>query len=263
MVDVSQAGPAAELLKPLGPTMAGMQLGTLVGSLARWAMAGYDTGLPLRGDDTVSYIVPTIDAFIAGHDFDARDVRLWVSLEEVTHRAIYRVPFTVDGVTARLAALADTMRVAPDRLMELMGGLDMTSIGQGGIDAERLAGLFDTPETRAATEDLSALLGVIAGYRRILVERAAEGLLPRLAAMVGARDLERDLGSEIEGSPIAATFVSTTDIESGRTFCLEIERRFGTERLHSIFTTEGRFPTTAEIADPVAWAARVLLDDLD
>ncbi len=261
MVDTSGAGPAAEMLKPLGPALAGMQLGALVGSLAGWAMAGYDTGLPMRGDDTISFIVPTIDAFIAEHALDPRSVRLWVALEEVTHRAIYRVPFAVEAVMARLAALAETMRVSPDRLTDLMGGLDATSMGQG-IDPEQLAGLFDSPETRAAAEELSALLGLIAGYRRLVVERASEGLLPDLADMNAKRDLARDLGAEVAGSPIAAAFVSAEDIEAGRSFALEVERRFGADQLASIFTHEGRYPTASEITDPVAWAARVLLDDL-
>ena len=263
MVDTSGAGPAAEMLKPLGPALAGMQLGTLVGSLAGWAMAGYDTGLPLRGDDTISYIVPTIDRFIADHHFDPRSVRLWVALEEVAHRAMYRVPFAVDAVLGRLGGLAETMRVSPDRLTELMGGMDITAMGSQGIDPEQLAGLFDTPETRSAADELSALLGLIAGYRRLLVERAAEGLLPELAQMTGARDLDRDLGEQLQASPIAAAFVSADDISAGREFCLEVERRFGGEQLASIFTREGRFPTAAEITDPVAWAARVLLDGLD
>lgn len=263
MVDTSSAGPAAEMLKPLGPALAGMQLGTLVGSLAGWAMAGYDSGLPLRGDDTISYIVPTIDRFIADHGFEGPNVRLWVALEEVTHRAIYRVPFTVDAAVARLGALAETMRVSPDRLAELMGGLDITSLGSDGIDPERLAGLFDTPETRAAAGELSTLLGLVAGYRRLIVSRAAAELLPELAQMVGARDLERDLGDQLQGSPIAAAFISADEIEKGREFCIEVERRFGEDQLASIFTREGRFPSAAEFDDPVAWAARVLLDDLD
>ena len=261
MVDTSSAGPAAEMLKPLGPALAGMQLGALVGSLAGWAMAGYDTGLPMRGNDTISFIVPTIDAFIAEHALDPRSVRLWVALEEVTHRAIYRVPFAVDAVMARLAGLAETMRVSPDRLTDLMGGLDASSLGQG-IDPEQLAGLFDSPQTRAAAEELSALLGLIAGYRRLVVERASEGLLPDLADMNAKRDLARDLGAEVAGSPIAAAFVSAGDIEAGRSFALEVERRFGADELSAIFTREGRYPTASEITDPVAWAARVLLDDL-
>lgn len=263
IVDTSESGPAAEMLKPLGPAMAGMQLGTLVGSLAGWAMAGYDTGLPLRGEETISFIVPNIDRFIAANDFDARSVRLWVALEEVAHRAIFRVPFAVDAVVARLNGLASTMRVTPDRLTELMGGMDLTSMSTEGVDPERLAAMFDTPETRDAAEELSALLGLIAGYRRLLVERASDGLLPELAAMNGARDLSRDLGANVQGSPIAAAFVTAEDIGAGREFCLEIERRFGPDQLTSIFTREGRFPNAAEIADPVAWAARVMLDDLD
>lgn len=262
MVDTAGAGPAAEMLRPLGPAMAGMQLGTLVGSLAGWALAGYDTGLPLRGD-AISFIVPNIDRFVASNEFDPRSVRLWVALEEVAHRAIFRVPFASEAVVGRLHALAATMRVSPDRLTELMSGMDLSTLGSEGVDPQRLAALFDTPETRDAAGELSALLGVVAGYRRLLVERAAEGLLPELATMNGARDLQRNLGEHVHGSPMASAFVSAEDIEAGRSFCLQVERRFGPDQLTSIFTREGRFPTVSEVADPVAWAARVMLEDLD
>jgi len=263
MVDVASGGPAAEMLRPLGPALAGMQLGTLVGSLASFALAGYDTGLPIRGDGTISYIVPTIERFIAEHDLDPRNVRLWVSLEEVAHRAIYRVPFTGESVLARLSTLASTMRIAPDRFMELMGGMDLSSLGQDGIDPERLAALFDSEETRQASDELSALLGLISGYRRRLVEHAADDLLPDLQRLVDVRDAGRSLGAEMEGSPIAAAFVTSDDIARGESFCAEIERRYGDGELVAMFTREGRFPTAPEIDDPVAWAARVLLDDLD
>jgi uncharacterized protein (DUF2342 family) len=155
------------------------------------------------------------------------------------------------------------MRVSPDRLTDLMGGLDMTSMGKPRGSTPSGWRHLRHPGDPDAAAELSALLGVIAGYRRLLVERASEELLPDLGQMIGARDLDRDLGDSLQGSPIAAAFVSAEDIERGRSFCLEVERRFGPDRLASIFTLEGRFPTAAEIDDPVAWAARVLLDDLD
>lgn len=263
MVDVDGAGPAAEMLKPLGPALAGMQLGTLVGSLASFAMAGYDTGLPIRGDDTISYIVPTIERFIAANRFDPKDVRLWVTLEEVAHRAIYRVPFTADAVVGRLGSLASTLRIPPERFMELMGGMDLSSLGQEGIDPDALAAVFDSEETRQAADELSALLGVVAGYRRRLVERASDGLLPELRSLIDTRDLDRTLGAEMEGSPLAAAFVTADDIARGEAFCSEVERRYGEDELSAMFTREGRFPTAGELDDPVAWAARVLLEDFD
>ncbi len=250
--------PAAAMLKPVIPALVGMQIGTLVGSLARWVMASFDAGIPVAGSGPISYVVPTIDRFIAEHGVDGREVRLWVALNETAHRAMFRVPFTADHLTELMASHAATMRVAPERLMGLMQGVD--PMNPQDVDIEQLAAAFDTPETRRAQAELDSYLGLTNGYRRLLVERSAGDLLPRLDAIDADRDADRDLGPETAGSPFAATFVGAETIERGRQFCLEAERRYGAPELARMWTAPGRFPTAAEIDDPVQWAARVVLD---
>ena len=262
LIDTEAAGPAAEMLKPLGPAMVGMQVGTLVGSLSKWVMASFDAGVPVRGAGPTTYVVPRIETFAASNGFERRDARLWAALNEAAHRAMFRVPFTTDHLVALLGRYGDTMRIAPDRLMDLMQGVDPTDI-QAGIDPARLAGLFDNPESAAAQRELEAFLGLTAGYRRMLVDVAGGELLPRLADMDAARDTDRHLGTEAEGSPFAVTFVEADAIAAGRSFCEEVARRYGDEELGSIWTREGRFPTVTEIDDPVAWASRVLLDSFE
>lgn len=261
VVDLSALGPGAAVLGNLGPALVGMQLGTLVGSLANWVMASSDAGVPVEGNGPITYVVPTMDRFAAEHGFDARDVRLWTALHETAHRAMFRVPFTNDQLVERLTDFAATMRVEPDRLMEMVQNVDPASPG-GGLDPEAIAALFTGPETVAAQAELECLLGLTSGYRRLLVARAAGSLLPRLAEMESARDEERTLGEQIDTSAFAATFAAPDVIEQGAGFCLEVERRFGEESLRSLWTGPGRFPTAAERDDPTAWAARVLLEDL-
>ncbi len=263
MIDLGAAGPAAEMLRPVGSAMAGMQIGTLLGSLAGWALASFDAGVPLDGATPITFIVPNIDRFVAEHDLDAREVRLWSALNEVAHRAMFEVPFTREQLIGLIQAYADTIRTAPTDLMQLMQGMDPADLQSGAIDPEALTAMFDKPETRAAAEELRAFLGLTIGYRRLLVARAAGTMLPSLDRMYARRDVDRDLGDQLTGSAFAATFVPAETIEAGRTFCLEIERRYGPDELDAVFTREGRFPTTAEVADPVAWAARVLLPEMD
>lgn len=259
MIDLEGAGPAAEMLKPLGPALVGMQVGTMVGSLSQWAMSSFDAGAPIDGP--VTFIVPTIDRFAAAHDLDPKNVRLWVSLNEVAHRGIYRVPFTRDHLIGLIRRYADTMSMAPQGLMEMMQGVDPTD--PSAMDPERLASMFDTPETRAAQDELQAFLGLTAAYRQRLTREAGSQLLPDIQRLDAFRDNERDLGGEVAASALAPMLPSAEAIAAGHRFCEEVDRRFGTEALNSIFTQQGRFPTAAEIADPVAWAARVLLDDID
>ncbi len=260
MIDLGEAGPAAEMLRPLGPAMVGMQIGTMVGSLSQWAMASFDAGVPIDGP--VTYVVSTTERVVAAHDLDPKNVRLWVALNEVAHRGIYRVPFTREHLVGLIRNYADTLSMAPQNLMEMMQGVDPTD-PQAGLDPEKLASMFDTPETRAAQGELAAFLGLIAGYRQILTRRAADQLLPDIARLDEFRDTERGLDDQAESSAFAPIFASAQAIATGHRFCEEVERRFGVEALDSIFTQDGRFPTAAEIDDPVAWAARVLLSDID
>lgn len=262
LIDTEGAGPASEMLKPLGPAMVGMQVGTLVGSLSRWVMASFDAGVPVRGAGPITYVLPRIEDFASSNGFDGRDVRLWAALNETAHRAMFRVPFTTDHLVGLLERYGETMRIAPDRLMDLMQGVDPTDI-QAGIDPERLTGLFDSPESAAAQRELEAFLGLTAGYRRMVVAAAGGELLPRLGEMNAARDAGRDLGDAAAGSPFAVTFVEADGIAAGHRFCEEVERRYGPEQLRSVWTTQGRFPTADEIDDPVAWASRVLLDSFE
>ncbi len=259
MIDLEGAGPAAEMLKPLGPALIGMQVGTMVGSLSQWAMSSFDAGAPIDGP--VTFIVPTIDRFAVAHDLDPKNVRLWVALNEVAHRGMYRVPFTREHLISLIREYAGTMSMAPQGLMEMMQGVDPTD--PSAMDPEKLASMFDTPETRAAQNELQAFLGLAAAYRQHLTRGAGSHLLPDIERLDAFRDSERDLGGEVSASALGPMLPSAESIAAGHRFCEEAQRRFGEESLNSIFTQEGRFPSAAEIEDPVAWAARVLLDDID
>lgn len=261
IVDIEGLGPAGAIMGQLGPAMVGMQLGTLVGTLGSWVMASFDAGVPVAGDGPISYVVPTIARFTTEHGFDARDVRLWAALHETVHRAMFRVPFTSDHLSELLNEAAGHLKISPDKLMEMMGGIDPSQLSEG-IDPERFSGLFDSPGAAAAQRQLDAFLGLTGGYRRLLVERSAGNLLPRMEEMDTARDGERDLGEAVAGSAFSATFADPASIARGREFCVALEQRFGSDAVTGMWTREGRFPTADEIDDPVAYAARVLLEDL-
>ncbi len=262
MVDFGGGIPGMEGMAGIGPALVGMQVGTLVGTLARWVMAGFDAGVPVRGTGPITFVVPTIDRFIREHDLDGREVRLWAALNETAHRALFQVPWPGEHLSGLLQAHAGAVKISPDQLMDMFQGFDPAQM-ESGFDPEQIAGLFDNPDSRLTQTELRAFLGLTAGYTRYLVEAAAGPMLPGLWSIYGLRDGERVLGDEAAGNAFAATFVESSEIDEGLAFCREVEKRYGADALNSIWTREGKFPTAMEITDPVAWAARVLLTDLD
>ncbi|MFP3914806.1 MAG: zinc-dependent metalloprotease, partial [Actinomycetota bacterium] len=246
-------GPMAQL----APAMVGMQVGSLVGGLARWVLATFDGGLPADRPLAVALVVPHIEDFTRRHDLDPSSVRLWVVSEEVAYRTVSSVPFTIEHLRRLLEAEAATIDFDPSSLSGLMGMTDPARMQEEV--AGQLEGLFGSEETDAARRETQAFLGLLAGYARLLAERATADLLPDRETMVRIRDEERQADP---GIPLGAAPPPSESIQAGRTFCLEVERRYGPDELNRLFTAPGRIPTASEMTDPVAWAARVLLEDL-
>jgi putative hydrolase len=248
----SSLGPMAQL----APAMVGMQVGSLVGGLATWVLAGFDGGLPIDRPLPIAIVVPQVEAFTQRHGFDPSSVRLWVVTEEAAYRSVSAIPFSTDHLRRLLTREAETISFDPTALSGLMGGVDPAQI-QEAVAGE-LSEMFNDEETVAARRQTQSFLGLMAGYARLLAERSTADLLPGRSDIVAARDGERIADAQVPFGPSAP---SSDAIRAGREFCLEVERRYGTDELDRLWSGPDRIPTADEMADPVSWAARVLLDE--
>lgn len=260
IIDLGDAAPESRLLTGLAPAMIGIQLGTLVGSLGRWVMAGFDAGIPVQGEKPITLVVPNIEAFTDRHSLDPQEVRLWIALNEAAHRAIFQLPHVMEHLIGLLDAYAGAIAVGPEKIITLFASLDPAALTEAeGID--RIGRLFDTPQARIAHRELSSFLGLTGGYRRLLVYRGASDVLPGAADIDRRRDSERDLGEAASSSALTATFVESSDLADGLEFCRQVEARLGPQALAELWQ-EGNLPIADELGDPTGWAARVLLDGI-
>lgn len=254
----SLGGEAAPLMAQLAPAMVGLQVGTLVGGLAVWIVAGFDSGLPPDHVGPLGIIVPNL-ATISSEGFDDRDVRLWVVANEVAFRAVCEVAWVHDRLSTLVSDYASAAQIDPTKLSGLMiGGADPEAIERAIEDAGGIDGLIGGEEAQAPREELEAFLGVVAGCARLLARRAVGEMLPSFDRISAARDLQRD---EITGAPtIGVGPVPSESIRLGDEFNQEVERRYGDDALETLWADPTRMPSAAELRDPTAWAARVLLD---
>jgi uncharacterized protein (DUF2342 family) len=81
---------------------------------------------------------------------------------------------------------------------------------------------------------------------------------PHFDRVSDTRDLERD---EFTATPtIGVGPVPSEAVKLGDAFNQEVERRYGDDALQTLWSDPSRMPSAAELRDPTAWAARVLLD---
>ena len=253
-----EVGEAAPMMAQLAPAMIGLQVGSLVGGLSAWAVAGFDAGLPPEQTGPLTLIVSNIESLEVG-DIDEREVRLWVVANEVAFRSVCDVPWVRDRLSELVSDYAAAAQIDPTKLSGLMiGGTDPAEIEKAIADAGGIDGLIGGEEAEAPRAELEAFLGVVTGCARLLARRAIGEMAPLFDEISAIRDQERE--------PIAATPtigvgpVPPEATQAGDAFNQEVERRYGDDALTTLWADPSRMPTATELRDPTAWAARVLLD---
>jgi putative hydrolase len=256
---VTSEGPAAPLMAQLSPAIIGLQVGSLAGSLATWVVASFDAGLPQEHPGPMTLVVPNIETLTTSTETDAREVRLWVVANEVAFRSVSELPWIQDHLHQLTTAYADAVRIDPTKLSGLMGaGGDPSAIESAIEEAGGIESLIGGEEAEGPRRELEAFLGAITGCARLLARRAIAELSPSFDAISATRDLVRAEQEENVSLGVGPLPAEATQL--GDAFNQEVERRYGDDALETLWLDPSRMPSAAELRDPTAWAARVLLD---
>ncbi|HSK07672.1 MAG TPA: zinc-dependent metalloprotease, partial [Acidimicrobiia bacterium] len=256
---VAADGPAAPLMAQLSPALVGLQVGSLVGSLSTWVVASFDAGLPQEHPGPISIIVPNIGSMTGPGDLDEREIRLWIVANEVAFRAVSQLPWIHDHLHHLATAYADAVRIDPTMLSGLMaGGSDPVAIEQAIQEAGGLEGLIGGEEAEPPRLELEAFLGTVTGCGRLLARRAVADLAPDFDRISASRDETREATEAVPAIGVGPIPPEATRL--GDVFNQEVERRYGEDALETLWADPTRMPSAAELRDPTAWAARVLLD---
>ncbi|HZD23749.1 MAG TPA: zinc-dependent metalloprotease [Acidimicrobiia bacterium] len=254
----SMSGEVAPMMSQLTPAMIGLQAGSLVGSLSAWVVAGFDAGLPPDQAGALTLIVPNVEA-LRVDGVDSREVHLWVVANEVAFRSICDVAWIHDHLAMLVGDYADAVSIDPTKFSGLvMGGGDPSEIEKAIEDAGGIEGLIGGEEAEAPRAELEAFLGALGGCARLLARRAIAEMAPNFDRISAVRDAERE---SVTSTPtIGVGPVPPEATRLGDVFNQEVERRYGDDALETLWADPSRMPTAAELRDPTAWAARVLLD---
>lgn len=251
-------GESDPLIAQLAPVMIGMQVGGLVGSLSTWVMASFDAGLPPENRGAIHLIVPNILS-LSVPDGDRREVNLWVVANEVAFRSLSEIPWVDDHLSLLIDDYAATIKIDPGKLGGLIvSGSDPTAIQEALAEAGGIEGLIGGEGSDGPREELEAFLGTVTGCARLLSRRAVSELVPGFDRITDARDETR--GEPAVGPGIGLRPVPPEATRLGDAFNQEVERRYGSDALNTLWSDPTRMPTASELRDPTEWAARVLLD---
>ncbi|HEX5309564.1 MAG TPA: zinc-dependent metalloprotease [Solirubrobacteraceae bacterium] len=255
------SGPLAPALRSTTQLLLGVQVGAVTGMLSQRVLGQYDIALlDAEQPPRLLLLAPNIAQAARNLQLDREQFTSWVAIHEVTHAVQFSgAPWLRGYLGGMLRELLDGMQVG----VRVSGLPSLPSAGDLRTLVERLragellrVGLGE--ERWALVERMQATMSLIEGHAEHVMDAVGAEVLPTLERMRTAmtrrrsgrawpwRILERLLGLEMK----------MRQYEVGRSFCDEVVKAGGPERLAHVWSSSWSLPSTAELSEPQLWLER-------
>jgi putative hydrolase len=256
----SMAGPLLGVVRQIGVSVWGAQVGQGLGSLSGEVVGSTDVGLPLTEPGRVVLVPRNIAAFGSGLGLDEQDVLVYLALREVArHRLFARAPWLRAHLVALVEQFARGITINVGRIEETVRGLDPTRPEQ--LQEAFESGLFDlqhTPEQQAALDRLEAALALVEGWTDDVVTMATDG---RLGSAGALRETVRR--QRATGGPAEQTFATLVGLELRPRRLRDAATLFGALRAargidgrDQVWAHPDLMPDVADLDDPLGYSER-------
>jgi putative hydrolase len=201
---------ALPMMRKLGGTFFGAQLGQALGALAGEVVGGGDVGLPLLPAGRAALVPANVAAFGEGLGLPDDEVRLYLALREAAHaRLVAGVPWLRSHLLAAVEDYARGIVIDTSRIESAVRELDLND--PEALQSALASDLFEperTPAQQAALNRLETALALVEGWVDEVVDRAARGTLPHADALRESVRRRR-----ATGGPAEHTFASLVGLE--------------------------------------------------
>jgi putative hydrolase len=267
---LAMMAPLMGMARQLGSAMFGMQMGQALAALAGEVVGVSDIGIPLTSDGRPALLPGNVAAFGEGLDVPLGDIRLYLALRECAHQRLFaHVPWLAPRLDGAIEAYARGIQVDPERMNEVVGDIDPSSLG----DPERLRELMgsnlfalgESEEQQAALRRLETLLALIEGWVDDVVTDACASTLPsadRLAEAIRRR--------RAAGGPAERTFASLVGLEmrpralrEAATVWRRLREQRGIEGRDALWGHPDLLPTAEDLTDPESFLSAEPLMGID
>ena len=249
----------APMMRTLGGSVFGMQLGQAIGGLAREVVSSTDVGLPLTDGTTTALVVANVDDFAAGLSVPVDEVRLFLALREAAHARLFaRVPWLAAHLVGAVEQYARGIVIDTARIEEAVSRVDPSD--PSALQEALRSGMFEperTPSQVAALERLETSLALVEGWVDEVTATAGSAL-PQAAALRESVRRRR-----ATGGPAEAALTSLVGLQLRPRRLRDAARLFsllaadgGGEARDGVWSHPDLLPTSADLDDPEGYGRR-------
>lgn len=251
---------AGRVMRSIGGALFAMQLGHVVGQLAREVVSGGDIGIPLLPEGTAALIPQNVDEFGDGLDIPADQVQLYLAVRELAHARLFRhAKWLRLQLITQITAFATGITINTERLESLAESFDPANPEE--LREAMVSGALIPPKTEDQLEALARLetvLAMIEGWVDV-VTASATSLLPKANAV--AETVRRRRAS---GGPAESAFATLVGLElrprrlrEAAAMWQAVTDAVGQEARDTLWSHPDLLPLASDLDDPSALVARL------
>lgn len=251
-------GQMQPMMKNLGGSMFGLQLGQAIGELAQEVLSGTDTGFPIAGQ-RMAMLPVNIEEFGDGLSVEADQVRIYLALRESARMRLFaNSPWLARDLTAMVQQYAAGINIdisAIEDAVQTLDPMDPESMNQ------MFSGSMFIPEPqgtqKAAIEQLENLLALIEGWVDVVVTQASKPLesANALREMINRRRAAGGPAEHAFGSLVGLD-LRPRRLQDATKLWATIEESQGVEYRDAIWESQLRLPTEEDLDDPEGYVKR-------
>lgn len=251
---------AGQVMRSVGGALFAMQLGQVVGQLAKEVVSGGDIGIPLLADGTAALIPQNVAEFGEGLDIPIDQVQLYLAVRELAHARLFRhAKWLRLQLITQITAFARGITIDTDRLESLAESFDPSNPEE--LREAMVSGALIPPKTEEQQEALSRLetvLALVEGWVDV-VTAGATRLLPRTDAI--AETVRRRRAA---GGPAESAFATLVGLElrprrlrDAAAMWQAVTDAVGQEARDRLWSHPDLLPQAADLDDPTRLVARL------
>lgn len=252
------AGPMAGMLRQLGGSIFGAQVGQALGGLAGEVVSASDIGLPLGPNGRAVLLPDNVARFAEGLGLSDEDVRLYLALRECAHQRLFAsVPWLRQRLLSTVAEYAAGIRVDTAKIEQAMADVDMSN--PEAMQAALTGGMFEpelSEQQKAALTRLETLLALVEGWVDDVVREATRDRMP--AATQLAETVRRRRAA---GGPAEQTFATLVGLDlrprrlrDAANLWAAVRDARGVEGRDDLWSHPDLMPGSADLDDPIGFA---------
>lgn len=251
-------GDIEPMMKNLGGTMFGMQLGQAIGQLSKEVLSGTDTGFPVAGH-RLAMMPVNIEEFGDGLRVADNEIRIYLALREAARMRLFMSsPWLERDLMAAVQQYAAGISVDMSSIEDAVQSVDP-------MDPEAVNQVFSgsmflsqpTGAQKAAVDQLETTLALIEGWVDVVVTEAAQPLESE-AALRETMNRRRATGGPAEhafGSLVGLDLRPRRLNEAARLWKLISDEK-GIEYRDEIWQNQLWVPTAEDLDDPEGYFKR-------